>query len=211
MIRVLIADDHAVVREGLALMLASDDEIKISATASSGAEALEFIRKKVFDVVLMDMSMPGMNGLEALKQIKAEKPRLPVLLFSVHPEEQYALRCIKAGAAGYLNKSCKKEELIAAVRRVSEGKTYITPSVSECMAGQLQDGEKHEWPHQALSDREYEVFELMAKGKAPGDIAKKLSLSPKTVSTYRERILEKMGLENNASLMRYAFDHHLVE
>ena len=211
MIRVLIADDHIVVREGLARILTSSGDIEAAAMASSGASALDLIRKKDFDVVLMDMSMPGMNGLDALKQIKAERPDLPVLLLSMHPEDQYALRCIKAGASGYLNKAGEKTELLTAIRRAADGKKFITPAVSECIASQIQENGEEETPHQQLSDREFHVFKLIAQGQTPGDIAKSLKLSPKTVSTYRERILRKMGLDSNAALMRYAFEHHLVE
>ncbi len=211
MIRVLIADDHAVVREGLARMLAATGDIEATATASTATELIQQLHTTPCDVVLMDMSMPGMNGLEALKLVKTEHPRLPVLLFSMHPEEQYALRCLKAGAAGYLNKACEKSELLAAIHCVAEGKKYISRAVSNCMAGEMQGSTHTQHPHQSLSDREYEVFELIAQGVSPGDMAKQLKLSPKTVSTYRERVLLKMGMDTNAALMRYAFENKLVE
>jgi len=210
MIRVLIADDHAVVCEGLAKILSSSGDIEVIAKVSSGAAVLQQIRKADFDVVLMDLSMPGMDGLEALKQIKAERPKLPVLLFSMHAEDQYALRCIKAGAAGYLNKACEKSELIEAVRNAAEGKKHITPAVAECLASEIDQEVDQALSHSLLSDREFEVFKLIAQGKAPREMAKTMKLSPKTISTYRERILQKMGLGTNAALMRYAFENHLA-
>lgn len=210
MIRVLIADDHAIVCEGLANVLTSDAGIEVAATASSGPEALEKLRRGPADVVLLDMTMPGMNGIETLKQIKVEHPDLPVLMLSMHPEEQYAVRCIKAGAAGYLTKACEKHVLIEAVRKAAAGGQYLTTAVSECLIQEVQRGDGAREPHEALSDREFEVFRLIASGVPLTDMARQLSLSPKTVSTYRLRILEKMGLENNAELMRYAFDHGLA-
>ncbi len=208
MIRVLIADDHAIVREGLMNIMGPDMKVD---TAASGAETLVLIRKKYFDVILLDISMPGMSGLETLKQIKTEKPDLPVLILSMHPEDQYALRCIKAGAAGYLTKACDKRELLNAIRETAAGKQYITPNVSEHMIEALRQPEPHKTTHEALSDREFQVFLLTAKGVALTDMAKRLNLSPKTISTYRRRILEKTGLRNNAEIMRYAFEHGLAE
>jgi len=161
--------------------------------------------------VLLDMTMPGMNGMETLKQIKVEHPDLPVLMLSMHPEEQYAVRCIKAGAAGYLTKACEKQVLIEAVRRAAAGGQYITPAVSECLIQEVQRGGGGQEPHEALSDREFEVFRLIAAGVPLANMARKLALSPKTISTYRVRILEKMGVGSNAELMRYAFDHGLAD
>jgi two-component system, NarL family, invasion response regulator UvrY len=210
MIRVLVADDHAVVREGLAKLLSADGGIQVAAMAGTGAEALERARDTPVDVVILDMSLPGMNGIETLKQLKIEHKDLAVLMFSMHPEEQYAVRCVKAGAAGYLNKACSKAVLLEAVRRAAGGSQYITPTVGECLSQEVlrpgADGELH----RSLSDREFEVFRYIAQGVPPGDVAKRLGLSPKTVSTYRARILEKTGLAGNAEIMRYAMDRGLV-
>lgn len=210
MIRVLIADDHAIVREGLANVLSSSVGFEVAALAASGPETLEKIREKSVDVVLLDMAMPGMNGIETLKQIKIERPRLPVLILSMHPESQYAIRSIRAGAAGYLTKDCEKEILLEALRRAAAGGQYLTPAVSECMMREIQQPITGAQPHQLLSDREFEVLRLIAEGMPLADMARQLNLSPKTVSTYRARILEKLGLSSNAELMRYAFDQGLA-
>ena len=210
MIRVLMADDHAIVREGLANVLSSSVGFEVAALAASGPETLEKIREKSVDVVLLDMAMPGMNGIETLKQIKIERPRLPVLILSMHPESQYAIRSIRAGAAGYLTKDCEKEILLEALRRAAAGGQYLTPAVSECMMREIQQPITGAQPHQLLSDREFEVLRLIAEGMPLADMARQLNLSPKTVSTYRARILEKLGLSSNAELMRYAFDQGLA-
>lgn len=211
MIRVLIADDHAIVREGLANVLGSAGGIQVAAQAASGAEALQRIRDTAVDVVLLDMAMPGMNGIETLKQIKAERDDLPVLILGMHPETQYAVRCIKSGAAGYLTKACEKAVLLEAVRRAAAGKQYLTPAVGDCLLQEIQQPGRGGEPHRLLSDREYDVFKQIAEGVPLAEMAKQMNLSPKTVSTYRARILEKMGLASNAELMRYAFDRGLVE
>ena len=210
MIRVLIADDHAIVREGLANVLSSSVGFEVAALAASGPETLEKIREKSVDVVLLVLAMPGMNGIETLKQIKIERPRLPVLILSMHPESQYAIRSIRAGAAGYLTKDCEKEILLEALRRAAAGGQYLTPAVSECMMREIQQPITGAQPHQLLSDREFEVLRLIAEGMPLADMARQLNLSPKTVSTYRARILEKLGLSSNAELMRYAFDQGLA-
>ncbi len=209
-IRVLIADDHAIVREGLANVLASGGDVAVAAQAASGAEALQRIREVEVDVVLLDMTMPGMNGIETLKQIKAERGDLPVLILSMHPEEQYAVRCVKAGAAGYLTKACEKEVLLEAVRKAAAGGQYLTAAVSQCLLQEVRRPGSGEAPHRMLSDREYDVFRQIAEGVPLADMAKRMNLSPKTVSTYRARVLEKMGLASNAELMRYAFDQGIV-
>ena len=210
MIRVLIVDDHAIVREGLANVLATEKDLVVAGQAASGAEALQQIRNGRVDVVLLDMTMPGMNGMETLKQIKVERSELPVLILSMHPEEQYAVRCIKAGASGYLTKACERAVLVEAVRRAAAGGQYLTPSVGECLLQEVQQKRGGEEPHRRLSDREFEVFQQIAAGVALADMAQRMNLSPKTISTYRLRILEKMGLASNAELMRYAFDRGLV-
>lgn len=212
MIEVLIVDDHAVVRDGLASVLDASGAVKVTGVAGSGAEALALVRAKRFDVVLLDISMPKMNGLETLKQIRDERHDLPVIMLSLYPADQYALRCIKAGASGYLSKNCTSTDLLAAVRAAAAGRTFITPAVSECLISQFRQPESLEAePHRALSDREFEVFQHIANGKQLTEIGQCLHLSPKTVSTYRARILEKMGLANNAAIMHYAFEHGLVQ
>jgi DNA-binding NarL/FixJ family response regulator len=210
MIRVLIADDHAVVRRGVRLVLESTVRIKVTAEAATGPEALELARKGGIDVAVLDMSMPGPGGLEVLKQFKDEHPRLPVLILTMHPEDQYAVRAFRAGASGYLTKQSIPEELITAVETVAAGRKYITPAVADALATEVHhDTEKP--PHEQLSDREYQVLLRIASGKTVGEVAEELRLSPKTVSTYRARILEKMVLKTNAELTHYAFQHKLVE
>lgn len=208
--RLLIVDDHVIVLEGVSKLLASDNGISVSATAGSGPEALACIRKTKLDGVLLDLALPGMNGVETLKQIKDEFPKLPVLIFSMYPEEQYAVRCIKAGAAGYLTKACEKKELLDAVRAITRGQRYLTAKVSDCLLGDIQQAQTADEPHRLLSDREFEVFKGIAAGFAPADMARNMHLSPKTISTYRTRILEKLKLSSNAEVMRYAFDHGLA-
>lgn len=210
MIRVLIADDHAVVRRGVRLVLESTARIVVAAEAATGAEALEKARKEQFDVAVLDMSMPGPGGLEVLKQMKAEHPRLPVLILTMHPEDQYAVRAFRAGASGYLTKQSIPEELITAVETVAAGRKYITPSVADALASEVHH-DTTKLPHEQLSDREYQVLLRIAAGKTVGEIAEELRLSPKTVSTYRSRILEKMEIRTSAELTHYAFQHKLVE
>ncbi len=210
MIRVLIADDHAIVREGLANVLSSKGDIQVVAQAASGAEALQRMRDTAIDVAILDMTMPGMNGIETLKQIKAERPGLPVLMLSMHPEAQYAVRCVKAGAAGYLTKACEKNVLLEAVRRAATGKQYLTPAVNDCLLQEVQQPEQGKEIHQTLSDREFDVFRQIAQGISLSDMATRMNLSPKTVSTYRARVMEKTGLSSNAEIIRYAFDRGLV-
>ena len=211
MIKVIIADDHPIVRQGLKQILAESSEVELVAEASNGREALAAIRKSPCDVAILDLSMPDATGLELMKQIKVEKPALPILILSVYPEDQYAVRTLRAGAAGYLTKGSAPDELLSAVRKIAAGGRYITPSLAERLALELQSPVAARLPHESLSDREYEVFELIARGETPQEIAKKLSLSPKTVSTYRARILGKTGMKTNAELMRYAFEQKLTE
>ena len=210
MIRVLIADDHALVRRGVRMVLESTARIVVAAEAATGAEALEKARKEKIDVAVLDMSMPGPGGLEVLKQMKEEHPRLPVLILTMHPEDQYAVRAFRAGASGYLTKQSIPEELIKAVETVAAGRKYITPSVAEALASEVHH-DTTKLPHEQLSDREYQVLLRIAAGKTVGEIAEELRLSPKTVSTYRSRILEKMELKTSAELTHYAFQNKLVE
>jgi DNA-binding NarL/FixJ family response regulator len=210
MIRVLIADDHPVVREGLKRIIREAPGIGVVEEACTGMETLQKAREKDYDVLLLDISMPDISGLEVLKQIRLERQKLPVLILSIYEEEQYAVRSLKAGAAGYLMKTCTPDELISAIHIASSGRKYVPSRLAEKLACYLDAaGEKP--LHEVLSDREYEVLCMIARGKTMKEIAAGLFLSPKTVSTYRTRILEKMEMKSNAELMRYAMTHRLVE
>ena len=210
MIRVLIADDHAVVRQGLKQILSEQPDMKVLGEASTVPELFNHIRKDKWDVVVLDISMPGRGGLDGLKQLKLEQPRLPVLILSIHPEDQFAVRALKAGASGYLTKDSAPEELVQAIRKVLTGGKYITAGLAEKLAADLET-DTGKPLHEALSDREFQILRLIASGKSATAIAKRLSLSVKTVSTYRARILEKMKMETNAELMHYAMNHKLVD
>jgi two-component system invasion response regulator UvrY len=212
MIRVLVADDHAIVRHGLKQLIAETTDMVVVGEADSGLEALRAIRANDLDVVLMDIAMPGKNGIETLKQIHSEWPNLPVVILSMYPEDQYAVRLIKAGAAGYLTKESAPEQLVAALRAVARGKKFITPAVAELLADELGGGKgSNAARHATLSDREEQIFRLLASGKTGSDVAEQLCLSVKTVSTYRTRVLEKMGMKNNAELTYYAIKNGLIE
>ncbi len=208
-IRVLIADDHAMVRRGLAQILDQSGEIKIVAECADGAEAMNWLHHHDCDAVLLDIAMPGVNGIDLLRLIHAKKINLPVLVISAYPEEQYAVRLIKAGAAGYLNKECAPEEIVKAVKCISSGKKYVSPAVGEMLANELCNPQQ-KLPHETLSGREHQILLQLASAKTVAEIAQMLHLSSKTISTYRSRILEKMQLRNNAELMRYALDHHIL-
>ncbi|HZS07782.1 MAG TPA: response regulator transcription factor [Blastocatellia bacterium] len=209
MIRILIADDHAVVRRGLKQIVAEQFDQPVIGEAQNASEVLSLVRLGEWDVVVLDISMPGRGGLEILGELKHEHPRLPVLILSVHSEEQYARRALKAGAAGYLNKESAPEELVKAIRTVVAGRKYVSASLAENLVTALgTEGDRA--PHETLSDREFQVFSLLASGKTVGEIATQLSLSVKTISTYRTRILEKMRLASNAELIHYAIQQKLV-
>lgn len=209
MITLLIADDHAIFREGLKHILEEHPDIVVADEAANGWEVLDKVWKRDFDIVLLDISMPGMPAIDVLKRLKAEKPRLPVLILSMYPEDQYAVRFIRAGASGYLTKESAPDELITAIRRITSGRKYITSSLAERLADEIEpDAGKP--LHDTLSDREYEVFRLIASGKTVTEIADALSLSVKTISTYRSRILEKMRMKTNAELMHYVLKHGLL-
>lgn len=207
---ILVADDHAVVRRGLRQVIAEECGGVVVEEASTGQGALDAVRRQNWAVVVLDINLPDKNGLEVLKDLKAMRPDLPVLILSHHAEAEYAARAFKAGAAGYLTKESASEELAVAIHKVLAGGRYVSPSFAEQLAGHLT-GELGALLHQALSDREYQVLCQIARGKAVSQIADEVALSVKTVSTYRARLLEKLQLANNAELMRYAFDHQLVE
>ena len=208
MIRILIADDHAVVRKGVRHILSEIPDKIVAREAADSAEIMKRVRQDDYDIVLLDIAMPGKDGLETLKEIKSEKPKLPVLILSMFPEEQFALRALKSGASGYLTKESIPEELIKAIQKIIKGGKYISESFSdELLVSMGRDVEQ--LPHEALSDREYQVMLMIASGKTRKEIAEKLFLSVKTVSTYRTRILEKMELKTNADLTNYVNQHNL--
>ena len=209
MIKVLITDDHAVVRKGLKQIIDETPGMLAADEAASGNEALEKIRKNDYDVVLLDIAMPGKGGLDTLKELKLERPGLPVLILTIYPEEQYAVRVLKAGAVGYLTKESAPEELVIAIKKVAEGGRYISPSLAEKLAFNI-GADTDIAPHERLSDREYQVMCMIASGKTVSEIADEMSLSVKTISTYRTRILEKMGMKNNAEMTHYAIKKELV-
>jgi DNA-binding NarL/FixJ family response regulator len=209
MIRILIADDHAIVREGLKQVVSRTSDLTLADEASTGEEALQKALSNDYDVVVLDISFPDRNGLEILKEIKAQKPGIPVLILSIHPEEEVAVRALKTGASGYLTKETASDELVAAIRKVSSGGEYVTLSLAERIASMLRSGSVGS-PHEALSDREYEVMRGIATGKTVKEIAADMFLSPNTVRTYRTRLLHKMQMKTDAELMRYAIEHKLI-
>ena len=209
MIRILIADDHAVVRQGLIQIVSDTSDIVVSDEASNGREVLAKISKNKYDVVVLDVAMPDFSGLDILNEIKRENPELPVLMLSIYPEEQYAVRALKAGASGYLTKKVAPKELIRAIRKVYSGGKYVTSTLAERLAFYLAEDEK--LPHESLSDREFQVMLMLAEGKRVKDVAKALFISDKTVSSYKSRIFEKMRMASNAELTRYAIKHGLIE
>jgi len=210
MIKILVADDHAIVREGLKQIVADTSDIVVAGEAVDGQEVLDQVRKKEWDLILLDISMPGRSGIDTLKDLKIEKPKLPVLVLSMYPEEQYAIRALKAGAAGYLTKESAPEELIQAIRKVSRGGKYISASLAESLASHVGTSAEKQ-PQETLSDREYQVMLMIASGKTVSEIANELSLSVKTISTNRVRALRKMGMKTNAEFTYYAIKQGLVE
>ena len=209
MIKILIADDHPIVRKGLKQILAETSNIVVAGEANNGAEVIKKVLKDNYDVVLLDITMPGRDGVDVLKELKNLKPNLPVLILSIHPEDQYAVRVLRAGAYGYLTKESAPEELISAIKTVSLGRKYISPSVAEKLVFNLNNNAQKQ-PHEKLSDREYQVMHMIASGRTAKEISEDLSLSIKTISTYRARILEKMKMKNIAELIRYAIKKGLV-
>ncbi len=209
MIRVLIADDHAIVREGLKQIVADTPDVIVAGEAANGHEVLEYVRTHDCEVVLLDIAMPGKDGLAALKELKSLRPRLPVLVLSMYPEEQYAVRLLKAGASGYLTKESAPEELVAAIRKVSQRGRYVSASLAEKLAF-LLDRTGDRAPHEILSDREFQVMLMIASGKTATEVANAMCLSVKTISTYRGRALAKMGMRNNAEFAYYAMKEGLL-
>ncbi len=209
MIRVLIADDHAIVREGLKQIVADTTDVVVAGEAANGHEVFDYLRRAACDVVLLDIAMPGKDGLDTLKELKAARPQLPVLVLSMYPEDQYAVRLLKAGASGYLTKESAPDELIAAIRKVSKKGKYISAALGEKLAFLLDSGGGQP-PHERLSDREYQVMLMIAGGKTATAVAEIMCLSVKTVSTYRARALRKMGMRNNAEFTFYAMKEGLL-
>ena len=207
MIRVLIADDHQIVRDGLRRILAAQADVEVAAEAANGDEALALVRVHDYDVAVLDLSMPGLSGIDLIKRLRLEKPRLRLLVLSMHGEQQYAARALKAGASGYLTKDSASAQLIGALRKVAAGGVHISEAAA---AGLVSTASGDGPPHARLSDREFEVFKLLAGGASPTDVARRLHLSVKTVSTHKTRLLEKLGLSGTAELVRYALEHKLL-
>lgn len=209
MVRVLVADDHAVVRRGIAQILAETGDLQCAGEASTSEELLRMLEKESWDAVVLDLNMPGRGGLDVLKDIRRRWPHLPVLVLSVHDEKQFAARVLKAGAAGYMNKESAANDLVAALRKIVRGGTYVSAAAAETLLSDLRQVSQ-DLPHRQLSDREFQVLRMIASGKTVSQIAEEVSLSVKTVSTYRARILEKMRMKTNAQLTRYAIEKNLV-
>jgi two-component system, NarL family, invasion response regulator UvrY len=208
--KVLIADDHPVVRQGLRQMLAVESDLTVVGEARNGQEVVELSRRVPWEVAVLDYNMPGKNGLELIKELRQRYPGRAVLILSMYPEDRYAVRALKAGAAGYLTKESAPEELVSAIRKVAGGGRYVTPTLGEKLALELEDN-RGKPLHERLSDREYQIMWMVASGKTVRQIADELFLSPNTVSTHRTRILRKMSMKSNAELMHYAIAHHLVD
>jgi len=208
MLKILIADDHPIVRQGLKQIIADTHDMTVADEATDGLEVLAKVRAGDFDLVILDITMPGKDGIDVLTQMKYEKPELPVLIISMHPEEQFAVRALRSGASGYLTKQSAPDELIAAIRKVSGGGRYVSASLAENLAFTVQ--KLNQLPHETLSDREYQIMRLIASGKTITEISRELLLSVKTTSTYRTRVLEKMKMRNNAELTLYAIKNQLV-
>lgn len=209
MIKTFIADDHVIVRRGLRQIVAETPEIVIAGEAGTGQEAIREVLSKDYDVILLDITMPDLNGLDVLKELKRQRPEIRVLMLSMHPEEQFAIRSLKAGALGYLTKDSAPAELVGAIKKVATGGRYISTTLGEKLASQLTDDSDKE-PHETLADREYQIMQMIARGLSIQRIAKELFLSTSTIYTYRTRILRKLQIRSNAELIRYATDNHLA-
>ena len=210
MINILIADDHTMFREGLKRILSEYPDLVVSGEAKNGNEVIEKALNNAFDMVLLDIAMPGMNGIEVLKRLKTERPKMPILIITAHPEEQYAVRVFKAGASGYLTKESAPDELVTAIHKISSGRKYITASLAERLALEIE-ADVQKPLHEMLSDREYQLLLMIASGKTATQIADELFLSVKTISSYRTRVLEKMRMKTNAELTHYAIKNNLLE
>jgi two-component system, NarL family, invasion response regulator UvrY len=208
MIKILVVDDHSIVREGAKRIIADTDDIEVAGECSDGHDALRKILNNEYDVVLLDIALPGMDGLDVLRAVKTKKPVLPILILSMYPEEQYASRVLREGAAGYIAKGSLPSELVTAIRKIASGKKYISESLAEKVASNL--AEDHRRLHESLSNKEYQVFRMIAKGKTTKEIAGELSLARPTISTYRARILEKMNMKTTGELIRYAIENQLI-
>jgi len=209
MIKILIADDHPIVRQGLKQIISETADMVVKDEASNSQEVIEKIQKSKFDILILDISMPGRSGLDILKDIKTERPDLPVLILTMHPEDQLAARVLKAGASGYLTKDSAAEQLVSAVRKIVAGGKYLNPELAERIAFMIGNKSK-EYPHEILSDREFHVMCLIGKGKSIREISEELMISPKTVSTYRTRILEKMNFRNDADIIHYTIENKII-
>ncbi len=209
-IRVIVADDHPILRAGMVSVLNASDDLRVVAEAGNGAEVLRAMRDVAFDVLLLDVSMPGKSGLDLMRQIRKDNPRLPILIVSSFPEDQYALRSIKAGASGYITKMSAPGELVSAVRTVSNGRKFITPALAEMLADHVERPDSGT-PHESLSDREFQTLKMIAAGHSLTEIAEVLCISVKTVSVYRSRLLEKMRMKSNVELTRYVVEHGLTD
>jgi two-component system invasion response regulator UvrY len=210
MINILVVDDHALIRKGLKLLLEDSPDIQITGEAASGTQAAAMLRTQHFDLMLLDINLPDKHGIEVLKQFKSEQPELKIIVLSMYPEDHYGVRALKAGAMGYINKQSASDVLIEAIRQVISGKKYISEALAEQLLNNLI-GDSQELMHQSLSNREYQTLCLMASGKTLSEISAIMTLSPKTVSVYRSRMLAKMGFTNNAEAIHYAISHHLVD
>ncbi len=210
-IEVLVVDDHALIRKGLRQILDDTHDIRVTGEAETGMQAISLVRDRDFGIVLLDITLPDKYGIDVLRQLKVQRPNLPVLVLSIHPEDEYAMRSIKAGAAGYMSKQSAPSQLVTAIRHVANGRKYISSTLAEQLANELIRPAVQTQPHQALSNREYQTLRLMASGKSLSEMADIMSLSAKTVSVYRARMMEKMGFRSNADAIRYAVNNHLVE
>jgi two-component system invasion response regulator UvrY len=208
-VKLLIADDHPIVRQGLKQIVSSERDMTVAGEASNSAEVLELVRTGDFDVVLLDVSMPRRGGLDVLKDLKHAHPKLPVLILSIHAEDELVVRALRAGASGYVTKDSSPTELVVAIRKIARGGRYVSMALAEQLALDLSTGEERPL-HERLSDREFEIMSLITSGKTVGQIAEELSLSVKTISTYRTRVMEKLKIHNDAELIRYALEHQLV-
>lgn len=208
--KVLLADDHAIIRDGLKQILADTDDLVVTGEAANGIEVLHLVRQKKWDVLVLDISMPGRNGLDLIHLVKDEQPDLPILIFSMHHEDQYAVRALHAGASGYITKESDSELLVAAIRRIATGGVHISEKVAELMVREIQPSNQA-LPHTRLSDREFQIFNMLVAGAGLTEIGAELSLSVKTISTHKTHILQKMNMANAAELIRYAIAHGLTE